>query len=88
MPLAVQAAWGEKLDDATGGPAGQLGFLIDLGAIVAGFPGVGVEDVCVVIERTPAQVVRQLCADHGFLEEADDVSRRRRLLTMVCRTGT
>jgi hypothetical protein len=71
-PLAYQAACDEGLDHVTGGPAGQLGFLIDPGAIVAGIPGVGVEDARMMIERTPPDVVRQLRADHGFLEEFDD----------------
>jgi hypothetical protein len=71
-PLAYQAACDEGLDDVNGGSAGQLGFLIDPGAIVAGIPGVGVEDARMVIEMTPAEVVRQLREDHGFLEEPDD----------------
>jgi alkanesulfonate monooxygenase SsuD/methylene tetrahydromethanopterin reductase-like flavin-dependent oxidoreductase (luciferase family) len=71
-PLAYQAACEEGLDDIAGGPAGQLRFLIDPGAIVAGIPGVGVEDVRIVIEKTPAEVVRQLREDHGFLEDPDD----------------
>jgi hypothetical protein len=71
-PLAYQAACDEGLDDVTGGPAGQLGFLIDPGAIVAGIPGVGVEDARMVIEKTPAEVVHQLREDHGFLEEPDN----------------
>jgi alkanesulfonate monooxygenase SsuD/methylene tetrahydromethanopterin reductase-like flavin-dependent oxidoreductase (luciferase family) len=71
-PLAYQAACDEGLDDVNGGPAGQLGFLIDPGAIIAGIPGVGVEDARMAIEKTPAEVVRQLREDHGFLEEPDD----------------
>ena len=71
-PLAYQAACDEGLDDVNGGPAGQLRFLIDPGAIVAGIPGVGVEDVRMVIEMTPAEVVRQLHESYGFLEEPDD----------------
>jgi alkanesulfonate monooxygenase SsuD/methylene tetrahydromethanopterin reductase-like flavin-dependent oxidoreductase (luciferase family) len=71
-PLAYQAACDEGLDDVNGGPAGQLGFLIDPGAIIEGIPGVGVEDARMVIEKTPAEVVRQLREDHGFLEEPDD----------------
>jgi len=70
-PLAYQAACEEGLDEVTGGPAGQLRFLIDPGAIVAGIPGVGVEDARMVIDATPAQVVAQLRADHGFLTEPD-----------------
>lgn len=71
-PLAYQAACDEGLDDVNGDPAGQLGFLIDPGVIVAGIPGVGVEDARMVIEKTPAEVVRQLREDHGFLDEPDD----------------
>lgn len=71
-PLAYQAACDEGLDDVTGGPAGQLEFLIDPGAIVADIPGVGVEDARMMIEKTPAKVVRQLREDHGFLDEPDD----------------
>jgi hypothetical protein len=68
-PLAYRAVCEEGLDDVAGGPAGQLRFLIDAGAIVAGIPGVGVEDIRIEIETTPAEVVRQLREDHGFLEE-------------------
>jgi hypothetical protein len=71
-PLAYQAACDEGLDDGTGGSAGQLRFLIDPCAIVAGIPGVGVEDVRIVIEKTPAEVVRRLREEHAFLEEPDD----------------
>jgi hypothetical protein len=71
-PLAYQGVCDEGLDDVTGGPTGQLRFLIDPGAIVVGIPGVGVEDASFEIERTPAEVVRQLREDHGFLESADD----------------
>jgi alkanesulfonate monooxygenase SsuD/methylene tetrahydromethanopterin reductase-like flavin-dependent oxidoreductase (luciferase family) len=71
-PLAYQAACEEGLDDVIGGPAGQLRFLMDPGAIVAGIPGVGVEDTRIVIEKTPAEVVRQLREDHGFCEDPDD----------------
>jgi len=76
-PLAYQAVCDEGLDDVTGGPAGQLRFLIDPGAIVAGIPGVGVEDARVMIEQTPAEVVRQLRQDHGFLEDPDDEPSRK-----------
>ena len=76
-PLAYQAVCDEGLDDVAGGPTGQLRFLIDPGAIVAGIPGVGVEDTRIVIEKTPAEVVRQLREDHGFLEEPDDEPPRR-----------
>jgi len=68
-PLAYQAACEEGLDDVNRGPAGQLEFLIDPGAIVAGIPGVGVEGARMVIERTPAEVVRRLRVDHRLLEE-------------------
>lgn len=71
-PLAYRAACEDGLDDATGGPAGQLRFLIDPGAIVAGIPGVGVEDAHIVIEATPTEVVRRLREEHGFLEEWDE----------------
>lgn len=71
-PLAYQAVCDEGSDDVTGGPAGQLRFLIDPGAIVAGIPGVGVEDARIVIEKTPTEVVRRLREQHGFLEEPDD----------------
>jgi hypothetical protein len=70
-PLAYQAACDAGLEDITGGPAGQLRFLIDPGAIVAGIPGVGVEDTRMMIEKTLAEVVRRLREDHGFLEEPD-----------------
>jgi hypothetical protein len=76
-PLAYQAVCDEGLDDVAGGPTGQLRFLIDPGAIVAGIPGVGVEDTRIEIEKTPAEVVRQLREDHGFLEEPDDEPPRR-----------
>lgn len=71
-PLAYLAACEVGLDDITGGPAGQLRFLIDPAAVVAGIPGVGVENARIVIEETPAEVVRQLREDHGFLEQPDD----------------
>jgi hypothetical protein len=71
-PLAYQAACDEGLDDVNGGPATQLGFLIDPGVIVEGIPGVGVEDARMVIEKTSAEVVRQLREGHGFVEEPDD----------------
>ena len=45
---------------------------MDPGAIVAGIPGVGVEDTRIVIEKTPAEVVRKLREDHGLLEDRDD----------------
>jgi hypothetical protein len=73
-PLAYQAACEDGLDDITDGPAGQLRFLIDPGAIVAGIPGVGVEDARIVIEKTPTEVVRRLREEHGFLDEPDDES--------------
>jgi alkanesulfonate monooxygenase SsuD/methylene tetrahydromethanopterin reductase-like flavin-dependent oxidoreductase (luciferase family) len=71
-PLAYQSACEEGLGDVHGGPVGQLRFLIDPGAIVGGIPGVGVEDACMVIEETSAEVVRQVREDHGFGEEPDD----------------
>ena len=74
-PLAYLAACDEGLDDVTGGPAGQLQFLINPGAIVAGIPGVGVEDTRIAIEKTPTEVVRQLRQDHGFFDEPDDEPR-------------
>ena len=74
-PLAYQAVCEEGLDDVTGGPAGQLRFLIDPGAIVAGIPGVAVEDARIVIERTPVEVVHRLRKEHGFLEEHDESPR-------------
>ena len=74
-PLAYQAACQDGLDDVSGGPAGQLRFLIDPGAVIAGIPGVGVEDCSIVIEKTPTEVVRRLREEHGFLEEPDESPR-------------
>jgi alkanesulfonate monooxygenase SsuD/methylene tetrahydromethanopterin reductase-like flavin-dependent oxidoreductase (luciferase family) len=71
-PLAYLAACDEGLDDVHGGPAGQLRFLIDPDAIIAGIPGVGVEGARMVIEKTPAEVVRQLREGHAFFNETDD----------------
>lgn len=76
-PLAYLAVCDEGLDDVTGGPTGQLRFLIDAGAIVAGIPGVGVEDARIEIEKTPPEVVRRLREDHGFLEEPEDEPSRK-----------
>jgi hypothetical protein len=75
-PLAYQAACAEGLDDVTGGPAGQLAFLVDSGAIVPGIPGVAVEDARMMIEPTPCEVVRRLRADHGFLARPDNAPMR------------
>jgi hypothetical protein len=72
MRAASRRGWEACAEDVTGGPTGQLRFLIDSAAIVAGIPGVGVEDARIVIEKTPAEVVRQLREERGFLEEPND----------------
>jgi hypothetical protein len=53
-----------------------LAFLVDPGAIVAGIPGVAVEDARMMIEPTPCEVVRRLRADHGFLARPDNAPMR------------
>jgi len=73
-PLAYAAACTEGRDESTDGPAGQVGCLADPGAVVAGIPGLAVEDAAMAIERTPAEVVRRLRADRGFLEHPEDGS--------------
>jgi len=71
-PLAYAAACTGGPDEATDSPAGQVGYLADPGAVVAGIPGIAVEDAAMAIERTPAEVVRRLRAARGFLERAED----------------
>jgi hypothetical protein len=44
--------------------------------IVAGIPGVAVEDARTVFEPAPCEVVRRLPADHGFLDRPDHSSMR------------
>jgi hypothetical protein len=71
-PLAYLAACQEGQDEVGSGPAGQVGYLADPAAVVAGIPGLAVEDAAMSIEPTPAEAVLRIRADLGFLEQPDD----------------
>lgn len=65
-PGAHEAPHPEGLDTITAGPSGQLRYLSDPGAVVAGIPGVAVENSAMTVEVTPEWVVQRLREVRGF----------------------